>query len=82
MPPVMVPPVPTILAPPVNCIAKARVDPSPERPPLIVPPVLSMVTPARPIIVDVDIVAVGAEETYSYLCARTKGSAFVRRVMG
>ena len=36
----------------------------------------------RPIIVDVDIVATGAEETYSYLCALTKGSAYVRRVMG
>lgn len=34
----------------------------------------------RPIIVDVDIVATGAEETYSYLCALTKGSAYVRRV--
>jgi hypothetical protein len=36
----------------------------------------------RPIIVDVDIVAAGAEETYSYLCALTKGLAYVRRVMG
>ena len=36
----------------------------------------------RPIIVDVDIIATGAEETYSYLCASTKGSAYVRRVMG
>jgi hypothetical protein len=36
---------------------------------------------ARPIIVDVDIVATGAEETYSYLCAQSKGSAYVRRVM-
>jgi hypothetical protein len=36
----------------------------------------------RPIIVDVDIVAIGAAETYSYLCAVTKGSAYVRRVMG
>ena len=36
----------------------------------------------RPIIIDVDIVATGAEETYSYLCAQTKGSAYVRRVMG
>ena len=35
----------------------------------------------RPIIVDVDVVATGAEETYSYLCAVTKGSAHVRRVM-
>jgi hypothetical protein len=36
---------------------------------------------ARPIIVDVDIVAAGVEETYSYICAMTKGSAHVRRVM-
>jgi len=35
----------------------------------------------RPIIVDVDVIAAGAEETYSYLCALTKGSAYVRRVM-
>ena len=35
----------------------------------------------RPIIVDVDIVATGVEETYSYLCAVTKGSAYVRRVL-
>jgi hypothetical protein len=35
----------------------------------------------RPIIVDVDVIAAGAEETYSYLCALTKGSAHVRRVM-
>jgi hypothetical protein len=34
----------------------------------------------RPIIVDVDIVAAGAEETYSYMCVLTKGSAYVRRV--
>lgn len=36
---------------------------------------------ARPIIVDIDVIAMGAEETYSYLCALTKGSAHVRRVM-
>jgi hypothetical protein len=35
----------------------------------------------RPIIVDVDIVATGAAETYSYMCVLTKGSAYVRRVM-
>jgi hypothetical protein len=35
----------------------------------------------RPIIVDVDIVAAGMAETYSFLCAITKGSAHVRRVM-
>ena len=37
---------------------------------------------ARPIIVDVDTVAAGTEETYSYICAMTKGSAYVRRVTG
>jgi hypothetical protein len=36
---------------------------------------------ARPIIVDVDIVAAGVEETQSYMCVMTKGSAYVRRVM-
>jgi hypothetical protein len=36
---------------------------------------------ARPIIVDVDTVAPGAAETYSYICVLTKGSAYVRRVM-
>ena len=36
---------------------------------------------ARPIIVDVDIVATGVEETQSYICVMTKGSAHVRRVM-
>jgi hypothetical protein len=35
----------------------------------------------RPIIVEVDTVAAGAEETYSYMCVMTKGSAYVRRVM-
>jgi hypothetical protein len=35
----------------------------------------------RPIIVDVDIVAAGAAETYSYMCVLTKGAAYVRRVM-
>jgi hypothetical protein len=35
----------------------------------------------RPIIVDVDIIAAGAEETYSYMCVVTRGSAYVRRVM-
>jgi hypothetical protein len=34
----------------------------------------------RPIIVDLDIVAAGASETYSYICVLTKGSAYVRRV--
>ena len=34
-----------------------------------------------PIMVDVDTVAAGAAETYSYICVLTKGSAFVRRVM-
>jgi hypothetical protein len=36
----------------------------------------------RPIVVDVDVVVAGAEETYSYMCVLTKGSAYVRRVMG
>jgi hypothetical protein len=36
---------------------------------------------ARPIIVDLNIVAAGAEETYSYMCVMTNGTAFVRRVM-
>jgi hypothetical protein len=35
----------------------------------------------RPIIVDLDIVAAGTEETYSYMCVMTNGAAFVRRVM-
>jgi hypothetical protein len=35
----------------------------------------------RPIIVDLDVVSAGADETYSYLCAMTKGAAYVRRVM-
>ena len=34
----------------------------------------------RPIIVDLDIVAAGVSETYSYMCVLTKGSAYVRRV--
>jgi hypothetical protein len=36
---------------------------------------------ARPIIVDIDIVAEGVEETQSYICVMTKGSAHARRVM-
>jgi hypothetical protein len=35
----------------------------------------------RPMIVDMDIVTAGAEETRSYMCVMTKGSAYVRRVM-
>jgi hypothetical protein len=35
----------------------------------------------RPIIVDVDTVAAGTEQTFSYMCVMTKGSAYVRRVM-
>src|ERR1700724_916131 len=31
----------------------------------------------RPIIVDVDIVATGTAETYSYMCVLTKGAAYV-----
>ena len=33
----------------------------------------------RPLIVDVDIATSGAEETYSYMCVITQGSAFVQR---
>jgi hypothetical protein len=36
---------------------------------------------ARPVMVDVDIVAAGAAETYSYICVLTNKTAFVRRVM-
>ena len=36
---------------------------------------------ARPIIVDLDTVATGIVETFSYMCVMTKGSAYVRRVM-
>jgi hypothetical protein len=35
----------------------------------------------RPIIVDLDVLAADAAETYSYMCVMTKGSAYVRRVM-
>src|ERR1700732_938600 len=35
----------------------------------------------RPIMVDLDTVAAGAYETYSYMCVLTKGAAYVRRVM-
>jgi hypothetical protein len=35
----------------------------------------------RPIMVDVDFVAADGPATYSYICALTKGSAYVRRVM-
>jgi hypothetical protein len=35
----------------------------------------------RPLMVDLDTVTSGAAETYSYICALAKGSAFVRRVM-
>ena len=34
-----------------------------------------------PIIVDVDFVAAGGIETYSYLCVITQGAAFVQRTM-
>ena len=36
---------------------------------------------ARPVMVDVDIIAAGAAETYSYICVLTNKTAFVRRVM-
>ena len=35
----------------------------------------------RPIMVDLDVVAAGAVETYSYICVLTNKAAFVRRVM-
>jgi hypothetical protein len=35
----------------------------------------------RPVMVDVDIVAAGTAETYSYICVLTNKTAFVRRVM-
>jgi hypothetical protein len=35
----------------------------------------------RPIMVDLDIVAAGTAETYSYICVLTNKTAFVRRVM-
>jgi hypothetical protein len=35
----------------------------------------------RPINVDIDTVAMGTAETYSYICVLTKGVAYVRRVM-
>jgi hypothetical protein len=35
----------------------------------------------RPIIIDVDFVAAGEAQTYSYLCVVTQGSAFVQRTM-
>jgi hypothetical protein len=36
---------------------------------------------SRPIIVDVDFVADGAAEAYSFMCVVTHGAAFVRRTM-
>jgi hypothetical protein len=36
---------------------------------------------ARPVMVDVDTIAAGAAETYSYICVLTNRTAFVRRVM-
>jgi hypothetical protein len=36
---------------------------------------------SRPIIVDIDFVADGAAETYSFMCAVTRGAAFVQRTM-
>ena len=35
----------------------------------------------RPIIVDLDVFAADAAETYSYMCVITQGSAFVQRTM-
>ena len=36
---------------------------------------------SRPLLVDVDFVAAGADEKYSFLCVVTQGSAFVQRTM-
>jgi hypothetical protein len=36
---------------------------------------------SRPIIVDIDVVADGAQETYSFMCVVTRGAAFVQRTM-
>jgi hypothetical protein len=36
---------------------------------------------SRPIIVDIDFVADGAAETYSFMCVITRGAAFVQRTM-
>jgi hypothetical protein len=36
---------------------------------------------SRPIIVDIDVVANGAQETYSFMCVVTRGAAFVQRTM-
>jgi hypothetical protein len=36
---------------------------------------------SRPIIVDIDVVAAGTQETYSFICVVTRGAAFVQRTM-
>jgi hypothetical protein len=36
---------------------------------------------SQPIIIDVDFVAAGEAQTYSYMCVITQGSAFVQRTM-
>jgi hypothetical protein len=36
---------------------------------------------AQPIIIDVEFVAAGEVQTYSFMCVVTQGSAFVRRTM-
>jgi hypothetical protein len=36
---------------------------------------------SRPIIIDLDVEAVGEAQTYSYMCVVTQGSAFVQRTM-
>jgi hypothetical protein len=36
---------------------------------------------SQPIIIDVDFVAAGEAQTYSYMCVVTQGSAFVQRTM-
>jgi hypothetical protein len=36
---------------------------------------------SKPIIVDIDAVALGVAERYSYLCAGESGAAFVQRIL-
>jgi hypothetical protein len=36
---------------------------------------------SQPIMLDIDVVAAGEAQTYSYMCVMTQGSAFVQRTM-
>ena len=36
---------------------------------------------SQPIMIDLDVVAAGEAQTYSYMCVVTRGSAFVQRTM-